>query len=123
LLSDALINWLHSREHVASAFLYGFDLLTVDGMDLRRERLDDRLAKLHQLLRRPDSIRFSEHHADDGEIMFRHASKLGLEGIVSKRRDAPYRSGRCREWVKVNNPESRRCCGWRSGRGAFEKSQ
>jgi bifunctional non-homologous end joining protein LigD len=38
--------------------------------------------------------------------MFEHACKLGLEGIVSKRRDAPYRSGRCKNWLKVKNPAS-----------------
>jgi bifunctional non-homologous end joining protein LigD len=51
-------------------------------------------------------IRFSEHLAGDGAPVFRHACKLGLEGIVSKRRDAPYRSGRSKTWLKVKNPES-----------------
>ena len=77
-------------------FLYGFDLLAVDDMDLRRERLDDRRAKLRQLLAQPDGIQFSDHHAGDGEIVFRRECMLGLEGIVSKRCDATYRSGRRR---------------------------
>ena len=97
---------LHSREHDASVFLYAFDLLAVDGTDMRPERLDDRRARLRQLLVHPDGIRFSDHHAGDGEVMFRHACQLGLEGIVSKRRDSPYRSGRCKSWLKVKNPES-----------------
>jgi ATP-dependent DNA ligase len=42
----------------------------------------------------------------DGATIFAHACKLGLEGIVSKRRDLPYRSGRCRAWVKIKNPAS-----------------
>ena len=46
----------------------------------------------------------TEHLDGDGAIVFEHARKLGLEGIVSKRRDLPYRSGRCRAWVKVKNP-------------------
>jgi hypothetical protein len=50
---------LHSREHEASAFLYGFDLLAMDGMDLLRERLDDRCAKLGQLLAMPPTARSS----------------------------------------------------------------
>jgi ATP-dependent DNA ligase len=97
---------LHSGEHNASVFLYGFDLLAIDGTDMRPERLDDRRANLRQLLVHPDGIRFSDHHAGDGEVIFRHACKLRLEGIVSKRRDAPYRSGRCKAWLKVKNPDS-----------------
>jgi ATP-dependent DNA ligase len=50
--------------------------------------------------------RFSEHLDGDDATIFAHACKLGLEGIVSKRRDLPYRSGRCRAWVKVRNPTS-----------------
>ncbi len=84
---------LHSRDHEASAFLYAFDLLAVAGMDIRHDRLDDRRAKLRQLPSVPDGIHFSEHYAGDGEVMFRHACKLGLEGIVSKRRDACFPAG------------------------------
>ena len=51
-------------------------------------------------------MRFSEHLDEDGETIFQHACKMGLEGIVSKRRDFPYRSGRCKSWVKVKNPNS-----------------
>jgi ATP-dependent DNA ligase len=97
---------LHSGAHDASVLLYGFDLLAVDGADIRCERLDDRRAKLRKLLARPDGIRFSGHLAGDGERVFRHACKLGLEGIMSKRGDAPYRSGRSKAWLKVKNPDS-----------------
>jgi bifunctional non-homologous end joining protein LigD len=48
-------------------------------------------------------IRYTEHN---GEIIFKHACKLGLEGIVSKRRDFPYRSGRTKSWLKIKNPAS-----------------
>ena len=52
-------------------------------------------------------IRFNEHlECDDGEIVFRHACKLGLEGIVSKRKDATYRSGRSSDWLKTKNPNA-----------------
>jgi bifunctional non-homologous end joining protein LigD len=97
---------LRARANDASVFLYVFDLLGIDGGDIRPERLDDRRGKLRKLLAQPDGIRFSEHLAGDGEKVFRHACKLGLEGIVSKRRDAPYRSGRSKAWLKVKNPES-----------------
>jgi bifunctional non-homologous end joining protein LigD len=49
---------------------------------------------------------FNEHTAENGATVFRHACKLGLEGIVSKRLTAPYRSGPSRDWIKVKNPDS-----------------
>jgi bifunctional non-homologous end joining protein LigD len=52
-------------------------------------------------------IRLSEHlDGADGETVFQHACKLGLEGIVAKRRGRPYRSGCSPDWIKVKNPES-----------------
>ena len=54
-----------------------------------------------------DSIRLSEHiEGTDGTTIFGHACVMGLEGIVAKRRDRPYRSGRCADWVKVKNPDA-----------------
>lgn len=73
---------------------------------LSPSRHDERRAKLRNLLARPDGIRFSEDLDGDGEIMFRHACMLGMEGIVCKRRDSPYRSGRSKTWLKVKNPRS-----------------
>jgi bifunctional non-homologous end joining protein LigD len=49
-------------------------------------------------------IRFNEHMEGDGDIVFRHACKLGYEGIVSKRLGSPYISGRSRHWIKSKNP-------------------
>ena len=55
--------------------------------------------------RPPPGIRFNEHlEFDDGEAVFRHACRMGLEGIVSKRKDSPYRSGRSPDWLKMKNP-------------------
>jgi bifunctional non-homologous end joining protein LigD len=51
-------------------------------------------------------MRFVEHLEGDGAVMFEQVCKLGLEGIVSKRRDRPYVSGRSRNWIKVRNPAS-----------------
>ena len=48
---------------------------------------------------------FNEHTDEDGATVFEHACKMGLEGIVSKRLSAPYRSGRSRDWIKVKNPD------------------
>ena len=49
-------------------------------------------------------IRFNEHIDADGPTVFAHACKMGLEGIVSKRKDSPYRSGRSPDWLKMKNP-------------------
>jgi ATP-dependent DNA ligase len=86
--------------------LYAFDVLELDGRDLRAQSWDARRALLTQLLDRcqQDGIRLSEHVADtDGAAVFQQACVMGLEGIVAKRRDSRYRSGRCREWIKVKN--------------------
>jgi hypothetical protein len=74
--------------------LYAFDLLELNSEDYRNHPLEKRKAKLEKLLARTQGMRFSEHLDGDGETIFVHACKLGLEGIVSKRRDLPYRSGR-----------------------------
>ena len=80
---------------------YAFDLMHLDGEDLRKLPLIERKARLQTLLDgAPASLRFSEHFDDGGEIVLRHACRLGLEGVVSKLRDSPYRSGRGRSWVK-----------------------
>jgi bifunctional non-homologous end joining protein LigD len=80
-----------------------FDLLYCDGFDLTQATLIDRKAPLQKLLSRlpaGSAIRFSEHLEQDGPIIFEHACRLGLEGIVSKRRDLPYRRGRGDHWLK-----------------------
>lgn len=98
---------LHARRSDDLVFLYAFDLLELNGEDLRKERLERRKTKLQRLLSRADDgIRFNEHIEDDGTLVFLHACKLGLEGIVSKRVDMPYRSGRSKSWIKVKNPNS-----------------
>jgi hypothetical protein len=77
-------------------FLYAFDLVELNGDDLRRDPLAVRKATLASLLARAaPGLRFNEHLDEaDGPLVFAHACKLGLEGIVSKRRDSRYRSGR-----------------------------
>jgi bifunctional non-homologous end joining protein LigD len=89
-------------------FLFAFDLLELNGDDLRREPLEVRKATLASVLAKAGSgLRLNEHMAhDDGELVFRHACKLGLEGIVSKRLGSRYRSGRSHDWLKMKNPEA-----------------
>ena len=93
------------------AFLYAFDLLELDGRDLRREPWSDRRWKLGSLLRGAGhGIQLSDHlDGADGEAIFRHACAMGLEGIVAKRGDRPYRSGRSPDWIKVKNPRRASC--------------
>ena len=95
-----------SRNGAPEAFLYAFDVLELDGRDMRTEPWARRRAALEQLLAgADDGIRLCEHIEDvDGAVVFRQACVMGLEGIVAKRRDSRYRSGRCREWIKVKNP-------------------
>jgi len=78
------------------AFLYAFDLLEFNGEDLRPYEWHVRRATLTSLLKKAsDGIRLSEHiNSAVGEAVFQHACAMGLEGIVAKRRDRPYRSGR-----------------------------
>ena len=95
------------RQHRVDAgvFLYAFDLLELNGYDLRRDPLQVRKATLASVVAKAVAgIRFNEHLESDGETVFRHACKLGLEGIVSKRKDSPYRSGRSPDWLKMKNP-------------------
>jgi hypothetical protein len=56
--------------------------------------------------RAPVGIVFNEHTPEDGALVFRHACKMGLEGIVSKRLTSPYRSGPSRDWIEIKNPDS-----------------
>lgn len=80
---------------------YVFDILFLDGEDLRTRPLLDRKAVLERLLRRaPSHIHYSEHFVAPGADVLAHACDVALEGIVSKRADRPYRSGRDLDWIK-----------------------
>jgi bifunctional non-homologous end joining protein LigD len=93
------------RHHDADVFMWGFDLIELNGDDVRRDPLAVRKATLSTLLARAaPGLHFNEHLDEDGPLVFAHACKLGLEGIVSKRRDSPYASGRSRHWIKSKNP-------------------
>ena len=87
------------REHLV---YYAFDLMHLDGEDLRSEPLLARKDRLAALLDGVDTpaLRFSEHFEAAGDVMLAHACRMGLEGVVSKRADAPYRSGRGGDWIK-----------------------
>ena len=121
---------LRYRRGDATVFLFAFDLLELNGQDLRREPLEVRKATLASVLAKAAlGLRLNEHleHAD-GELVFRHACKLGLEGIVSKRLGSRYRSGRSPDWLKMKNPAARRCGreaegDWGMRRVSYERSR
>jgi len=103
------------RRHDAGerAVLSAFDLLELDGKDLRRRPIETRKALLAKLLRERQrfegshlSLVLNEHYEEDGAIVFREACKLGCEGIVSKRLGSIYRRGRSPLWLKVKNPNA-----------------
>ena len=99
-----------------SAVLCAFDLLELDGRDLRRRPIEERKGLLAKLLHDPNlsleaamkksGIVLDKHFVEDGAIVFREACRLGCEGIVSKRLGPIYRSGRSPLWLKVKNPNA-----------------
>jgi ATP-dependent DNA ligase len=97
------------RHHRANhrIFLYAFDLIEPNGDDLRRDPLEGRKATLEMILAKASpGLRFNEHMEGDGETVLAHACKMGLEGIVSKRKDSAYRSGRSPDWLKMKNADA-----------------
>ncbi len=87
------------------AVLFAFDLLELEGLDLRPWPIEARKRALAQLLEgAPPALQLVEHLEEDGPVMFAHACRLGCEGIVSKRLGSTYRSGRSPDWLKIKNP-------------------
>ena len=107
----ALFDLIRGHRPSEAAVLCAFDLLELDGEDLRREPIEPRKSTLKSLLRgKHEGIAFNAHFIADGAIVYRQACMLGCEGIVSKHLGSPYRSGRADCWVKVKNrrrPRSR----------------
>jgi bifunctional non-homologous end joining protein LigD len=97
---------LRYRRADGAVFLFAFDLLEINGEDLRREPLEVRKRELGKLLRWTAHIglQFNEHIAEPGDIVLRPLCKLGLEGIASKRLGSRYVSGRTPDWLKFKNP-------------------
>jgi bifunctional non-homologous end joining protein LigD len=103
----ALFDLIRRHGALASAVHCALDVLELDCRDLQREPLVKRKALLAKLLRGSQrGIVWNETHEEDGAIVFREACRLGCEGIVSKRFESPYRSGRSKYWVKIKNPKA-----------------
>jgi bifunctional non-homologous end joining protein LigD len=89
------------------AVLCAFDLIELNGEDLRRQPIERRKERLQQLVQGCDpDINYVDHVCGDGAAVFERACSLGLEGIVSKRLGSTYRSGRSLDWRKSENPYS-----------------
>jgi bifunctional non-homologous end joining protein LigD len=99
---------LHTGKRNDEVQLYAFDMLAGDGDDMRGLPLSMRKTNLARLLRgRPDGIFIATFEQGAiGPDLFVAACRMGLEGLVSKRRDRPYRAGRSPHWVKMKNPKS-----------------
>src|SRR6476660_3541713 len=100
---EALSSAMRRQPH--SIILYAFDLLHLDGRDLRQQALIERRASLKTLLGADDQsrIQFSDEFDGDGDALFKACAEQGLEGIVSKHALAPYRSGRSRTWLETKS--------------------
>jgi bifunctional non-homologous end joining protein LigD len=106
LRSDGHSDFVALRTKVGSAraCLVAFDLLCLNGEDFRQRPLEERRAALSPLVAGVAHILFSDALSAEGAVVFAHACKLGLEGIVSKRAGSRYSSGNSRQWVKTKNP-------------------
>jgi bifunctional non-homologous end joining protein LigD len=90
------------RQGVAEtgAAFYAFDLIEVNGFDLRRDRIEERKRSLAHLLRKaPFPIRLNPQFESGGESLLQQVCRLGFEGVLSKRRGSRYLSGRCPDWI------------------------
>jgi bifunctional non-homologous end joining protein LigD len=83
------------------AILYTFDLLAFEGRDLRGLALEERKRILLQILPAAGPLRFADHVEARGEELYEQVRRIGLEGIIAKRRDGPYKAGRSSDWIKI----------------------
>jgi ATP-dependent DNA ligase len=90
-----------------TATALAFDILMHNGDDVRKKTFAERKAILAKVLQRTRrGIQYVEHTEGDGVEMFKAICKLGLEGIVSKKLNAPYKSGPSKVWLKIKNPKA-----------------
>src|SRR5262249_36090629 len=101
----AVFDLLRSWRHNHAALLCAFDIIELDGKNLRRVPIEQRKHTLANLRSREhDGIAFNKHYDGDGAVIYKHACALGCEGIVSKRLGSIYRSGWVNDWLKIKNP-------------------
>ena len=95
---------LLTKRGAERAWYVAFDLLRLDGADIRQDHIEERRDALLRLVANVDGILFSQAIEAEGALVFAKACALGLEGIVSKRAGSLYRSGCSRNWLKTRNP-------------------
>ncbi|KPJ81514.1 MAG: DNA ligase [Gemmatimonas sp. SG8_23] len=102
------------------AVYHAFDLLGIEGLDLRSLPLLVRKEVLRDILPTVGPIRYVDHIPERGEVMFEHVDRMRLEGIVGKKADSRYRGGRSRSWVKVRTVRTGDfvVVGWSEGKGS-----
>jgi len=96
------------REGVPVVY-YAFDLLYLDGYDLRRVGLEKRKELLQSVLEKGDIVRFSDHYPEKGQALFEVAGQRGLEGILAKKRESIYQEERSRDWLKIKITQRQEC--------------
>ena len=88
---------------------YAFDLLYLDGLDVRRVPLEQRKQLLREQVTDGDVVKFSDHYPENGLALFQAAAQKGLEGILAKKRDSPYVETRSRDWLKIKITQRQEC--------------
>ncbi|MCC6393931.1 MAG: DNA ligase D [Bryobacterales bacterium] len=106
-----------SLSRATPVILYVFDLLYLDGWDLRKAAIEDRKRLLASVLTPNARVKLSDHFVDQGEALFHLARQNGLEGIVAKRLGSPYESRRSPNWMKIKVTEQQEfiICGYTTG--------
>jgi bifunctional non-homologous end joining protein LigD len=99
---------LKKREGVPVIY-YAFDLLYLDGLDLRRVPLEQRKQLLQDQIKSSDLIHFSDHYPEKGLDLFEAAKQRGLEGILAKRRSSTYQEKRSNDWLKIKITRRQEC--------------
>jgi bifunctional non-homologous end joining protein LigD len=103
----AVFDRIRGHGSTSGAILCAFDLLELDGQDLRKQPIEERKRRLAALLAYSSAgMVLNEHFGGDGAVIYRHACALGCEGIVSKRLGSPYRAGQSAHWLKIKNPDA-----------------
>jgi bifunctional non-homologous end joining protein LigD len=101
----AVFDLIRGHGRNAHAVLCAFDLLEINGEDIRTQPIEERKHALANVLyREREGIAFNAHYDGDGAIIYKHACALGCEGMVSKRLGSVYRAGRSDRWLKIKNP-------------------
>jgi bifunctional non-homologous end joining protein LigD len=112
-----------ARSSPVAVYYYVFDLLDLNGQDVRQLPLLERKARLRQSVDFRGHLRYTTHRRRDGETAFRQACKRGWEGVIAKRAASPYIAARSRDWLKIKCAHSQELVigGWTAPKGSRER--